>query len=420
MSFSFVHAADLHLDSPFRGVTAESPAIAGSLHLATFEVYNSLIDLCIEKQVQFLLIAGDIYDGADRSLRAQLRFRDGLQRLVDNNIQAFVVHGNHDPFKGHSRSIDWPEGVHVFSYRKVKSIPFKVNNSPVALISGISHENRNITTNLAKKFESQDPDLFQIGLLHCNVGRDTGHEAYAPCELQDLIKTGLDYWALGHVHERKILHNDPYVVYPGNTQGRNIREQNERGCYLVQVDDNNRVTSLEFHELDEIRWFWGCLAIDGLDTLDQLENALSGCIEDFSKKAGSRSLICRISLTGQGPLFNELSRENALQELLEHTRDSYKAKSPFVWVQDLIFECRPEIDLKKRREAKDFLGQVLRISQELSDTEEGRKRLVEEGLEELFKNRRASKHLQDITDNEISRMLKSAELLCFQMLEGDL
>lgn len=420
MSFSFVHAADLHLDSPFRGVTAESPAIAGSLHSATFEVYNSLIDLCIEKQVQFLLIAGDIYDGADRSLRAQLRFRDGLQRLADNNIQAFVVHGNHDPFKGHSRSIDWPEGVHVFSYRKVKSIPCKVGNSPVALISGFSHENRNITTNLAKKFESQDSDLFQIGLLHCNVGIDTGHEAYAPCELQDLIKTGLDYWALGHVHERKILHNDPYVVYPGNTQGRNIREQNERGCYLVQVDDNNRITSLEFHELDEIRWFWGSLAIEGLDTLDQLENSLSGCIEDFSKKAGSRSLICRISLTGQGPLFNELSRENALQELLEHTRDSYEAKSPFVWVQDLIFECRPEIDLKKRREAKDFLGQVLRISQELSDTEEGRKRLVEEGLEELFKNRRASKHLQDITDNEISRMLKSAELLCFQMLEGDL
>jgi DNA repair protein SbcD/Mre11 len=420
MSFSFVHAADLHLDSPFRGVTAESPAIAASLHSATFEVYNSLIDLCIEKQVQFLLIAGDIYDGADRSLRAQLRFRDGLQRLVDHNIQAFVVHGNHDPFKGRSRSIDWPEGVHVFSYRKVKSIPFKIGNSPVALISGISHENGNITTNLAKKFEFQDPDLFQIGLLHCNVGRDTGHEAYAPCELQDLIKTGLDYWALGHVHERKILHNDPYVVYPGNTQGRNIREQNERGCYLVQVDDNNRVTSLEFHELDKIRWFWGSLTIDGLDTLDQLENALSGCIEDLSKKAGSRPLICRISLTGQGPLFNELSRENALQELLEHTRESFEVKSPFVWVQDLIFECRPEIDLKKRREAKDFLGQVLRISQELSDTEEGRKRLVEEGLKELFKNRRASKHLQDISDNEISRMLKSAELLCFQMLEGDL
>ncbi|MBW2600492.1 MAG: DNA repair exonuclease [Deltaproteobacteria bacterium] len=418
--FKFIHAADLHLDSPFTGVTAESPSIAGSLHSATFEVYNSLIDLCIEKQVQFLLIAGDIYDGADRSLRAQLRFRDGLQRLADNNIQSFVVHGNHDPFKGHSRSIDWPEGVHVFSYRKVKSIPFKLGNSPVAMISGISHENRNITINLAKKFEPQDLDLFQIGLLHCNVGRDTGHEAYAPCELQDLIKTGLDYWALGHVHERKILHKDPYVVYPGNTQGRNIREQKERGCYLVQVDDNNRVTSLEFHELDEIRWFWGSLAIDGLDTLDQLENALSGCIEDFSKKAGSRSHICRISLTGQGSLFDELSRENALQELLEHTRDSYEAKSPFVWVQDLIFECRPEIDLKKRREAKEFLGQVLRISQELSDTEEGHKRLVEEGLEELFKNRRASKHLQDITDNEISRMLKSAELLCFQMLEGDL
>jgi len=420
VSFSFVHAADLHLDSPFTGITSESPAIASSLYSATFSAYTSLIDLCIEKQVQFLLIAGDIYDGADRSLRSQLRFRDGLQRLADNNIQAFVVHGNHDPFKEHSRSIDWPEGVHVFSYNKVKSIPFMIDNSPVALISGISHENRHITTNLARKFTSLDANLFQIGLLHCNVGKDTAHEAYAPCELQDLIKTDLDYWALGHVHERKILHKDPYVVYPGNTQGRNIREQDERGCYLIQVDDNNRITRIDFHELDDIRWFGGSLTINGLDTLDQLENAVFGCIEDFSKKAGSRPLICRISLTGQGPLFKELSREHALPELLEHLRDSYETKTPFVWVQDLIFDCRPEIDLKKRSKDKDFLGQVLRISQELSDTEEGRTRLAEEGLKELFKNRRAAKYLQDMTDDEISQMRKAAELLCFEMLEGDL
>lgn len=217
MSFSFIHAADLHLDSPFRGITAESPAIAELLQSATFDVYNSLIDLCIEKQVQFLLISGDIYDGADRSLRAQLRFRDGLKRLADNNIQAFIVHGNHDPYKGHSKSIDWPPGVHVFNYRTAESIPVKIDDTTIAIVSGLSHENRNVKTNLAKKIKGDNSDLFQIGLLHCNVGRNTGHEDYAPCELEDLLNIGMDYWALGHVHERKVLHADPYVVYPGNT-----------------------------------------------------------------------------------------------------------------------------------------------------------------------------------------------------------
>ncbi len=417
MNFSFIHAADLHLDSPFRGVTAESPAIAGLLQSATFDAYNSLIDLCIESQVQFLLISGDIYDGSDRSLRAQLRFRDGLQRLADNHIQAYIVHGNHDPYRGHSKLIDWPHGVHVFDYRKVESVPFTIDGSPVALISGISHEKRNVKSNLSKKFNTVDADLFQIGLLHCNVGRDTGHEVYAPCELEDLLDIGIDYWALGHVHERKILHADPYVVYPGNTQGRHIREPNERGCYLVRVDGINKDVNLEFRELDTVRWFSGSVTIDGLSTLDQLENDISGCIEDFIGKANSRPLVCRLSLIGQGPLFKELQKDEGSFELLQHVREAFEAYNPFVWVQELIFDCRPEIDMEKRSKSQDFLGQVLRISRELSTAEDGVTRLLNEGLDELYRNRRAKKCLQDVSDQEVNQMLKAAEILCAQMLE---
>ena len=419
MSFSFIHAADLHLDSPFRGVTAESPAIAELLQSATFDVYNSLIDLCIEKQVQFLLISGDIYDGADRSLRAQLRFRDGLKRLADNNIQAFIVHGNHDPYKGHSKSIDWPTGVHVFKYQKAESIPVKIDDTTIAIVSGLSHENRNVKTNLAKKIKGDNPDIFQIGLLHCNVGRDTGHEDYAPCELEDLLNIGMDYWALGHVHERKVLHADPYVVYPGNTQGRHIREQAERGCYLIRVDEVHKEVKLEFHELDVVRWLSGSVAIDDLVTLDQLENSISNCIEDFIQNANSRSIICRLSITGQGPLYQELQKDEELRELLQHIREIFEAKSPFVWVQELLFDCRPEIDLDKRRQGQDFLGQVLRISKELSEDKDGMKRLLDEGLDELYRNRRAAKCLQVVTDWEVKQMLKSAELLCIQMLETE-
>jgi len=417
MAFSFVHAADLHLDSPFRGVTAKSPIIAELLRSATFEAYSSLIDLCIENRVQFLLVSGDVYDGADRSLRAQLRFRDGLQRLADNNIRAYIVHGNHDPYKGHSKSIDWPPGVHVFNYRGVESVSVEIGETPVALISGISHENRNVGSNLAKKFRSVDTDLFQIGMLHCNVGGDTGHETYAPCELNDLLSTNIDYWALGHVHERRILHENPYVVYPGNSQGRHIREQNERGCYLVQVDEVNKEVSMEFHELDEVRWFSGAVSIDGLLSLDQLENNITGCIEELISGANSRPIVCRLTLIGQGPLYRELRKDEGLQELLLHVRETFEINSPFAWVQELIFDCRSEIDLEKRSRHNDFLGQVLRLSREFSTAEDGMERLLDEGLAELYGNRRAKKCLQDISDSEIKQMLKAAELLCARMLE---
>ncbi|MGK5092261.1 DNA repair exonuclease [Deltaproteobacteria bacterium TL4] len=418
MAFTFIHAADLHLDSPFCGVTADSPNIAEALRSATFEAYDALIDLCIERQVQFLLIAGDIYDGVDRSLRAQLYFHDGLKRLADHQIQAFIVHGNHDPFKGHSRTIEWPGGVHIFDYGKVESVPVLVNQTQIAVISGISHEKRNEKNNLVKKFDKMDSDTFQIGLLHCNVGGEMGHEPYAPCDLEELLEVGMNYWALGHVHEKKVLHENPYVVYSGNTQGRSIREQNERGCFLVHVDDTQHVTDLEFCELDTVRWVSGLVPLDGILTLDQLDKALCRGMENLVNKQ-SRPCLCRLTLTGCTSLYQELHKEGSLEGLLQRTREAFNSNTPFVWLQKLSLDCRPEIDLEKRRESHDFLGQVLRIGAELAETEESLKRLFEEGLGELYHNNRASKVLQEIAPEEIVQMLKDAELLCLYMLETD-
>jgi exonuclease SbcD len=418
MAFSFIHSGDLHLDSPFRGVTSESPEIARQLQSATFDAYHSLIKLCIDKHVQFLLLSGDIYDGADRSLRAQLRFRDGLQQLADSNIQVFIVHGNHDPYKGHSGLIKWPPGIHVFSYSKVESKPVKVNGNTIAVVSGISHEKSDTHINLAKKYNATDADVFQIGLLHCNVGRNTGHDAYAPCELNDLLGIGMHYWALGHVHERKILCKNPYVVYPGNPQGLSIREQNQRGCYLVRVDESTKeVFKLEFHELDVIRWFSGSVKINGLQTLDQLENNISNRIDHFVDKANSRPIIVRLSIEGQGPLYPVLHRDGSIQDLLLRIREIFENKSPFVWVEELIFNCKPEIDIEERRKNQDFLGQILKISKEFSK-EDGMQRLRAEALGELYQDLRVKKHLDDVTDEEIEDMLKKAELLCIDMFEA--
>jgi exonuclease SbcD len=220
------------------------------------------------------------------------------------------------------------------------------------------------------------------------------------------------------VHERKILCKNPYVVYPGNPQGLSIREQNQRGCYLVRVDESTKeVFKLEFHELDVIRWFSGSVKINGLQTLDQLENNISNRIDHFVDKANSRPIIVRLSIEGQGPLYPVLHRDGSIQDLLLRIREIFENKSPFVWVEELIFNCKPEIDIEERRKNQDFLGQILKISKEFSK-EDGMQRLRAEALGELYQDLRVKKHLDDVTDEEIEDMLKKAELLCIDMFEA--
>ena len=123
-SLKFVHTADLHLDSPFVGMRNEAPEhVADDLCRATFDAYANIIDLCIEEQVHALLIAGDVYDGGDRSFRAQLKFGDGLQRLDDAGIRSFVCHGNHDPLDGWEARLELPAGCVRFG-PEVEGVPF--------------------------------------------------------------------------------------------------------------------------------------------------------------------------------------------------------------------------------------------------------------------------------------------------------
>jgi DNA repair exonuclease SbcCD nuclease subunit len=470
-SFSFIHAADLHLDSPFKGITTDSKSMGNALRRATFDAFNALIELCIQKQVQFLLVAGDVYDGADRSLRAQLKFRDGLARLAEHNIHAFVVHGNHDPANSQSTAIEWPDTVHIFNGNKVESKTVAgQDNVPLALISGISHGKSNETQNLTKKFSKEDPGIFHIGLLHCNVGSHTGHDPYAPCELSDLTHPGMDYWALGHVHEKAVLHTDPYVVYSGNTQGRNIREQGERGCWFVTVE-NRSVADIRFYPLDAARWLRTNVNIDNMQTVDELERTIWNNIkeimdsqrqtvaQDFISSQGERegvagvpaervvawpvegatplrgqaraptidsqrqaqapAIILRVNIAGSGSLYKELQKENTLLDLLDHARENFTSEDPFVWVQEIEVNCRPEIDLEKIKQRGDFLGQVVKIAEGINDPKTGRSELLKPVLSDLFENRHIQKALEELSQDEMSVIIEKAALLCVNMLEGN-
>ena len=423
-SFSFIHASDLHLDSPFVGISTESEDVAGALRSATFEAYDRLIELCIDKKVQFLVIAGDIYDGQDRSLRAQLKFSDGLKRLAGHGIRSFVAHGNHDPLSGWSSNINWPEEVKIFKADQVETQFVELNGRPVAAVSGISYGHRDERSNLSTRFEAQSTDLFQIAVLHANCGGSASHEPYAPCRLDDLTGTGFDYWALGHFHSKEILHTSPHVVYPGNTQGLSIREQGPKGCYLVTVSQNAEV-ELEFCPTDSLRWFYSAVDISAMDTIDRLDGAIGQEVSILQNQARGRPVVCRISLTGRSPLYQELNREDVETDLLKRVREMGMASDPFAWVQAVEMDCLPEVDLNKRREINDLLGNALTVSHEASERlrQAGSDELepadeLRHALNELYSNPRARNWLDDLSTDEVRQLIEQAELLCFDLLES--
>ncbi len=418
--FRFIHTADLHLDSPFKGISEINEEISSELTEATFKAFNKIIDFGIEKQIDFLLIAGDIYDGTDRSLRAQLRFRDGLKRLSDAGIKAYIVHGNHDPLDGWSASLDWPKNVHIFKEKSVEKVSVEKDGEEIAQIYGISFHNREIKTNLTNKYPNisqSKKTLFSIGMLHCNVGTNTGHEPYAPCTLQDLITQNFDYWALGHVHKKAILNEDnPLVIYPGNHQGLHPKESGARGCFLVNVDENGEPTA-EFIAVDSIRWFAEELSIDTLHTEQELISKIHDYVEKIRKEAKERPSICRIILTGRGALHSSIARKGVLDDILKDIRENEEGEKQFVWIESIGDNTNPEIDRKSLLERKDFIGDLVKLFEEFSH-DENKIAELKEFLEPLFTSPSGRKLLESIDDEHFRYLIKRTEALCLDQLMG--
>src|SRR5215475_4235357 len=210
----FIHAADLHLDSPFRGIGDATPELREELQGATLQAFERVVDHTISSKADFLVLAGDLYDSCDRSLRALLAFRRQMERLADRDISVYIVHGNHDPLNGWGSEFQLPPNVTTFSGR-TDTEPFVRRGREVATITGVSYTRERVMENLAASVKPADNSPYSVAVLHTNVGGQTGHADYAPATVEELSSAGFDYWALGHVHTRSVLATDPsVVVYP--------------------------------------------------------------------------------------------------------------------------------------------------------------------------------------------------------------
>ena len=416
----FVHAADLHLDSPFTGLKAAAPEnVAKTLYGATFAAYENIIDLCISERVDALLIAGDVYDSADRSLRAQRKFVDGLERLHDAGIRSFVCHGNHDPLNGWEARLSYPSSCHRFG-PEFEAVPVFEDEPGRAVVHGISYPQRDVTENLVRRLGKVEAGPFSIGLLHANVDNDPNHPAYAPCTIDDLVQAGVDYWALGHVHTRRVLNQQgPTVVYPGNPQGRHPNETGPRGVYLVDVDDFGQV-NLDFRPMDTVRWERLNVNIVGMDTEQDLLDDLHQVMEDAIERAEQRSIVVRITLSGRGTLHSFLRRSGAMDSLLEDINDRWAEQSPFAWCERIEDETASPFNRQERIEGSDFVADLLRLCDQ-SKTDPELLTQLRDSLSDLYDHRTFARYLKDSvpSDNDMAVLIDEAESIAVNLLVED-
>lgn len=425
--FTFIHAADLHLDSPFKGMSGLPGAVRERIKESTFAALERLVHSAFREKADFVVISGDIYDAADRSLRAQLRFQKAVSRLAEAGIGVYLIHGNHDPMNGGRASLDWPDKVHVFPADRVESVEVTTRERGIiAEVHGMSFASASVTENLARYYRAGRPDVYQIALLHTNVDGDPSHDNYAPCTRQQLIQSGMHYWALGHIHTRAVLHEEPYIVYPGNIQGRSIKECGPRGCYVVRVGEDGG-TDLDFIELNDIRWELCKVSIEQLQTEQELKDLIEEELERLLGEAGGKDVIVRFILEGRGPLHLKLRDSHVLDELVQELREEQTAlvtggagrTASFVWIESAVDRTGRELDLSSLKAEGGFLGDLISISEELLDSPEQLEAFVLEACKPLMDNPKLARALGPALPGRPAELLAAARELALDLLAED-
>lgn len=309
--FKFIHAADVHLDSPLRGLSRYDSAPVASIRDACRRAFINLVDLAIEEKVAFVLLAGDLYDGDWKDYSTGIFLSREMGRLGRHGIPVFAVAGNHDAANRMTRALDGPSNLTIFSSRKVETV--KLANPAVA-IHGRSFGSQHVDENLVTGYAAAEKGFFNIGLLHTSLDGREGHGVYAPCSIVDLRAKGYQYWALGHVHQQEFVADDPWIVFPGCLQGRHIKETGAKGCVLVTVGEDI-VTEVEHIALDVLRWVHCRVDLTGVMEMQEVLDLSREAIGREQRAADNRPVAMRLRFHGATKMAERLA---AYPERFEH------------------------------------------------------------------------------------------------------
>ncbi|MGA1823582.1 MAG: metallophosphoesterase family protein [bacterium] len=352
----FIHGADIHLDSPFLGLQRYEGAPADRIIGAAREALRQLVQVAIDEEASFVIIAGDLFDGDLKDYNPVLFFRRQMSILKDAGIRVFLISGNHDAASHMSKKLGMPENVHIFSTKKPETI---ILQELCIAIHGQGFGRREIMENLAAHYPDAKGGFYNIGILHTCANGLEGHEPYAPCKIEELIAKGYDYWALGHIHKRKILHESPWIVFPGNIQGRHIRENGPKGCSIVTVESDG-TTSVEHRCLDILRWAYCVIDATGKECVDDILDLVYSLLKKQLKESDGRMLAVRFEIIGACRSHEKLisNQDRWINEIRAVATEMSNGEA---YVERILFNTSTYIDLGKLKENNNPLGHMLRF-----------------------------------------------------------
>ncbi|MEB6550387.1 DNA repair exonuclease [Heyndrickxia sporothermodurans] len=404
----FIHTADLHLDSPFKGLQYLPKSIFKRIQESTFSAFTKIVDSAISMNVDFVLICGDLYDGEDRSIKAQARLRRQMERLQTAGIEAFVLYGNHDHLGGNWTTIEMPPNVHLFS-SEVEMKSYISKDGVKVHIYGFSYPERHVKEKRINDYKKIDGADLHIGMLHGHCeGSSTAHQPYAPFSISDLIEKKLDYWALGHIHKQQVLHTEhnPYIVYPGNIQGRHKKESGKKVCLAVELSEHETT----FKQIETADIIWENLTLDAtsIKTFSELYGLCKKEIENL--RLPTQGMLLQIDIENIDGLEKDALNKIRNGELLEVLQDGEEYEESFVWTYRIDY-----LDNHLVTEVESAFKQEL----EVTIAELNRVEVFDEATTDLFGHILSSRYLDTLSEEEKKELINEAEQMVYELLQSN-
>ncbi len=361
----FIHAADIHLDSPLIGLERYDGAPVEEIRGATRQALDNMVRLAIDEAVSFLLVAGDLYDGDWKDYNTGLYLSRKMSVLREANIPVYIVKGNHDAASLLTKQLAMPDNVKILSEKKPETV---INEELGIAIHGQGYAKREITDNIVRAYPDMVGDYLNVGLLHTSLNGREGHEPYAPCKVDDLKSKGYDYWALGHPHVFEIVNSAPWVVFSGNTQGRSVRETGVKGCALITVEDGE-VDTVEHMELDVVRWLVLEVDVAGADTGGDVIEKVVEALEKQTRADPDRLLASRVILGGSCEAHCEISssRDQWVNQVRATAAD---VSSGRIWVEKVVIKTESRVRIEELLCRDDALAGLVKSVMELNTDDE--------------------------------------------------
>ncbi|EMY5598624.1 exonuclease SbcCD subunit D [Listeria monocytogenes] len=390
----FLHMADLHLDSPFIGLSTLPQPLFSAIQESTFQSLERITTVAIKEAVDFVLIAGDIYDSEDQSVRAQARFSKEMKRLEVANIPVFMIHGNHDFIEKHKEKLTLPSNVHVFS-EQVEVMSHKTATGVSVNIYGFSYNERHIRSSRVDKYKIQGNADFHIALLHgSEVSSSEEHDVYAPFRVQEISKKGFDYWALGHIHKRQLLAESPSIYYPGNIQGRNRKESGEKGASIITLSEAS--TTIDFIGTSPIIWEEAVITLPENSEINAFYRETTKLLESYQGRSHSSFLHIIVKMENK----QKIDTNDWLQMLQEEVEIT---DNTFVWVHKLTTEITNQSNSQTWYESH-LAGEEIKHSFETLQDESA----FYQAVEALYLESGVSRYLDDLSEIDRERLLHDA------------